>query len=47
MVNDLSYTAVNCVNSLYLVINKINGYIRESNGKKYLMLVPTDEAKTR
>ena len=23
---------INCVNSLYLIINKINGYLEESNG---------------
>ena len=26
-------------------MNKMNGYIEESNGKKYLTLVPTDESK--
>ena len=35
-------TKINCVNFLYLVINKT---IEESNGNKYLMLVPTDECK--
>ena len=32
-------------NALYLIINKINGYIDEINGKKYLTLVPTNESK--
>ena len=32
-------------NPLYLIINKINGYIDEINGKKYLTLVPTNESK--
>ena len=36
MVKYLSYTTV---------INKIDGYIEESNGNKYLMIVPTDETK--
>ena len=30
---------------LYLAINKISGYIQESNGNKYLTLVPADENK--
>ena len=30
---------------LYLNIDKINGYIKDSNGKKYLTLVPTDKCK--
>ena len=42
MVNDLNYATVNSVNPLYLIINKVNGYIEEINGNKYLMLVPTD-----
>ena len=32
-------------NALYLIINKINGYIDEINGQKYLTLVPTNESK--
>ena len=42
MVRDLNYATNNSVNLLYLIINKINGYIEESNGNKYLRLVPTD-----
>lgn len=44
MVIDLSYTTRISVNSLYLIINKINGYTAERNGNKYLKLVPTDES---
>ena len=33
------------LNPLYCIINKINGYIEESNGKKYLILVFTDKSK--
>ena len=33
------------LNPLNLTINKINGYIEESNGNKYLTLIPTDESK--
>ena len=29
----------------YLIINKANGYIEESNGNKYLTLVPADKSK--
>ena len=36
---------INSVNPLYLIIDKIKGYIEENNGDKYLMLVPTDEKK--
>ena len=36
--------SVNSVIPLYLIINEINGYIEESNGNKYLMLVSTDES---
>ena len=37
--------SINNINSLYLVINKISGYIEESNGNKYSILVPTNECK--
>ena len=36
---------INSVNFLYLIIQEINGYIKESNGNKYLTLVPTDKRK--
>ena len=39
------HVKINCVNTLYLNGNKINGYIKESNGNKSLTLVPTDESK--
>ena len=29
----------------FLIINKSNGYIEESNGNKYLTLIATDESK--
>ena len=34
-----SYAAVNSVIPLYLTINKIDEYIEENNGNKYLTLV--------
>ena len=36
---------IDSVNPLYLIIDKINGYIEKSSGKKYLTLVPTDKSK--
>ena len=44
-VKDLSYAAINRVNRLYLIVNKIDGCIEESNGNKYLTLVPTGKSK--
>ena len=40
----LRYIIINSVNPLYVIINKINGYIEESNENKYLTLVSTDES---
>ena len=44
-VRDLRYVKISSVNPLHLVINKINRYIEDSNGNKYLTLVPTGESK--
>ena len=44
-IKGLSYVKINIVNSLYFIIDKISGYIEESNGNKYLTLVPPDESK--
>ena len=44
-VKDPSYAKINRVNILYLINDKINGQIEESNENKYLTLVPTDESK--
>ena len=44
-VNDFSYAKVNSVNPLYLIIDRIDGYIEKRNGNKYLILVATDESK--
>ena len=40
-VKNLSYDSVN---PLYLIINKIHGYI-ENNGDKYLTLIPNNDSK--
>ena len=36
---------INSENRSYLINDKINEYIEESNGNKYLTLVSTDESK--
>ena len=41
-VKDLSYTSINSLIHLYLIINKLDECIEESNGSKHLTLVPTD-----
>ena len=38
-VKNLTFDKTNTVNPLYLIIDKINGYIRESNQNKHLPLV--------
>ena len=44
-VNDFSYAKMNSVNPLYLIIDRIDGYIEKRNGNKYSILVATDESK--
>ena len=34
-VENVSYVKIKSVDHLYLIIDKINGYIEESNGNKY------------
>ena len=46
-VKDLRFEKINSANSLYLNINKINGYIEESNRNKYLTLDPNNESKEK
>ena len=42
----IGYVTPNRVKSLYLVINKTNGYFEESNGNKYSTLFQLIKAKT-
>ena len=42
---DSEYVKINSVNSLYLIISEVDGYIKEENGNKYLTLVSTDKNK--
>ena len=42
---DFNYTKINNMNPLYLIINKIYGYVKESNASEDLTPIPTDESK--
>ena len=42
---DSDYIKINSINSLYLIINEVDGYLEEMNGYKYLTLVSTDKNK--
>ena len=42
---DFDYVKVNSVNSLHLIMNKVDGYFEEINGNKYLTLVFIDKNK--
>ena len=44
-IKDSKYIKINSVTPLYIIINKVNWYIEEINGDKYLMLVPNNESK--
>ena len=46
-IKDLQYVKINSVNILYLIINKVNGYLEESNKNKYFTLVPANESKEK
>ena len=46
-IKDSKYVKINCVNHLYLIINKLNGYFEENNKNKYLALVPTNKIKEK
>ena len=39
------YESIHSVNSLYLIIDKMDGYIQESNVNKYLVFASTDKNK--
>ena len=46
-IKDWKYVKNFSVNSFYLISSKMNGYFEETNGSKYLMLVPTNESKEK
>ena len=44
-IKSLYYVKINIVDPLYFIIDNADGYIEESNGNKYLMLVSADKGK--
>ena len=40
---DSDYVKINSLNPLYLIFDKVDGYIEESNENKYLILASTDK----
>ena len=42
---DFRYLKIKSVNPLHLIINEIDGYIKEKNGNKYLIFNFADEGK--
>ena len=44
-IKDSDYVKINNVNPLYLIIDKVDGYIEERNRNKYLTLAFTDKNK--
>ena len=46
-IKDSKYVKIVCVNPLYLIFNKVNGYFEEIKGNKYLMLVPNNISKEK
>ena len=45
IIKDSKYIKLNSVYPLYLIFSKVNGYLEEINGNKYLILVPTNKTK--
>ena len=39
------YESIHSVNPLYLIIDKVDGYIQENNANKYLIFASTDKNK--
>ena len=46
-IKDSKYVKINSVNPLYLIFNKVNEYFEDTNGNKYLTLVPTNDIKEK
>ena len=44
-IKNLSYVKINSVNPLYIIIDKVDGYIEESNGNKNLTIFLTKRQK--
>ena len=47
MIKVSKYLKINSVNSLDFIFNKVNGYFEETNGNKYLTLVPINKTKEK
>ena len=47
MIKDWKYVKINSVNPLNFIINKVNRYLEETIGNKYLILVPSNESKEK
>ena len=45
LISHIRYVTPSSVKPLHLVINNAHVYLEESNGNKYLTLVPTDESR--
>ena len=45
VIHNIRQVTKNTVNTLYLIINNINGYIEKIYGNKYLTLITIDESK--
>ena len=43
-IKDSKYINIIGVNFLYVIFNKVNGYLEEIDGSEYLTLVPTNES---
>ena len=41
----IGYETSDGLKPLYIIFNKLNGYIEDNNGSKYLTLIPFDENK--
>ena len=46
-IKDSKYIKINSVNTLYLIINKVNRYFEEIHGSKYSALVASNESKEK
>ena len=46
-IKDLKYIKINSLNPLYLIFNKLNDYFEQTNGNKYLTLIPANESKEK
>ena len=44
-IKNLKYVKISSVNPSYLMLNKMNGYFKETDGNMYLTLIPTNESK--